>query len=426
MMNGKIENEFKLSGAINNQLKYSDGRTKDESLHKLIQALEVVEILHGTALRVKNRDEYFDTRDNYLLSNAASMRIREVNMNEYFVTLKQKSDKGKKASSVVRDETEVSTNKNTAYEDLQKMFETTFAYGEAALLSKVIIFNERHQIPIKTKVDEYLLCFDKYSFYSNDTHSHSEDYYEIEIESTKIAQEKDGQLQQFLDILGLFDYTPRFDSKFTKALKWLEKPVSFEDKQFLIFDIVQYSLKPPLEQKTIIKNFFGMIEKVLMKYEALIGSIKLPTGDGLIMSFDKEFNITPLLSDIYARVDRYNEQATQEKKLKFRTAIHYGPIFEYQDINGNINYAGDGINKASRVIGEGIESAFCNIAVDMYLGVFVSLTNNAPLSLFQVTGPPRAVEVMQSNEPILHIRSCTHFSRAAEQHTNLTAPHFGK
>jgi len=352
MNQNKIENEFKLSGTINNQLKYSDVRTKDASLQKLLRALEVAGITYEMPVRIKNKDEYFDTKDSYLSTIGASMRIREVDNSEYFITLKQKTESEQNANSLIRKEFEVPTNKRDANTNLKQLFSNSFNRNGDDLISKVVILNERHQVPIETNQGKYLLCFDKYSFYSSTTNSQSEDYYEIEIESTKITQEKDTQLQQLLGILNLFDYKLGFDSKFKKALKWLINPITFEDKQFLVFDVVQYSLKPPLEQKTIISSFFYMVERMLDKYKLLDDSLKIPTGDGLILSFDKEYNIFPFLSDIYGTVERQNEQHTKERKLCFRTAVHYGPIFEYQDINGNINYAGDGINMVSRIIGK--------------------------------------------------------------------------
>ena len=35
--------------------------------------------------------------------------------------------------------------------------------------------------------------------------------------------------------------------------------------------------------------------------------------------------------------------------MEIRTALHTGPIYEYTDINGNLNYAGSGINITARI-----------------------------------------------------------------------------
>ena len=352
MNSGKIESEYKLSSYINNQLKYKDVKTKDISLQKLLQALEVVNIACDKPVMVKNKDEYFDTVDDFLVSVSATIRIREVDKKDYFITLKQKVKNSKTHDSLVRDELEIPVAKNEAQIQLRQLFYNTYKRSGYDLIPKVTILNERHQIPIKTNQAQYLLCFDKYSFYSASTNVQSEDFYEIEIESSQIMENEDIQLQQYLKILNLFNYALESESKFKKALKWLNNPVAFENKQFVTFDIVQYSLKTPLNQKRAICNFFYIIEENLKKHDLFEKSLKIPTGDGLILSFDEKCNILPFLSDVYNMVLGKNKQSAEEQKLCFRTAIHCGAIFEYQDINGNVNYAGDGINMVSRIIGQ--------------------------------------------------------------------------
>ena len=51
--------------------------------------------------------------------------------------------------------------------------------------------------------------------------------------------------------------------------------------------------------------------------------------------------------------------------------------------------------------------------------VLVALALNAALSLGQVAGPPRAVQVMQRHQAILHVGACTHLGRAAQQDAHL-------
>ena len=58
--------------------------------------------------------------------------------------------------------------------------------------------------------------------------------------------------------------------------------------------------------------------------------------------------------------------------------------------------------------------------------VLVALALNAALSLGQVAGPPRAVQVMQRHQAILHVGACTHLGRAAQQDAHLAGADLGE
>ena len=56
----------------------------------------------------------------------------------------------------------------------------------------------------------------------------------------------------------------------------------------------------------------------------------------------------------------------------------------------------------------------------------VALPHDAPKALLQVAGPPWAIEIMQGDEPVLHIGSGSHFCGAAHEDTHLAAAHLGE
>ena len=70
-----------------------------------------------------------------------------------------------------------------------------------------------------------------------------------------------------------------------------------------------------------------------------------------------------------------------------------------------------------------VEGRFRDIAVDVYLLVAVALPDDAPAALLQITRPPRAVEVVERHEPVLHVHARAHFEGAAHEHTHLTGAH---
>ena len=74
----------------------------------------------------------------------------------------------------------------------------------------------------------------------------------------------------------------------------------------------------------------------------------------------------------------------------------------------------------------GIECAVGDVAVDMDSFVFVALPDNAALALLQVAGTPRAVQVMQGDEPVLDIHARSHLEGAAHKDAHLTSTNLGE
>ena len=74
----------------------------------------------------------------------------------------------------------------------------------------------------------------------------------------------------------------------------------------------------------------------------------------------------------------------------------------------------------------GVEGALGDIAVNVYLRIFVALPDDAPLPLLKVGRTPRAFEVVQGDELLLTVGAGTHALGAAQQDTHLTAPHLAE
>ena len=73
-----------------------------------------------------------------------------------------------------------------------------------------------------------------------------------------------------------------------------------------------------------------------------------------------------------------------------------------------------------------IKRIFSDVTIDFHLLISVSLPENTPLLLFQVRGLPRAIQMMQGNQPILNIGSCAKFRRRPHQDTHLSGAHLCK
>jgi class 3 adenylate cyclase len=116
----------------------------------------------------------------------------------------------------------------------------------------------------------------------------------------------------------------------------------------VFLDIVAYSQQPVNEQITL-KNRFNTILAEAIKDVAVNDRIILDTGDGAAISFlgDPEDALFVALS---IRDAILGDACTTLPCLYARIGINLGPVKLVQDINGQRNLIGDGINDAQRVM----------------------------------------------------------------------------
>lgn len=348
----KVETEIKLLGQYNNQLKYSND-TYDDSIKKIKNLLKILHIKSSMPISKYQSDTYFDTSDNKLLGMNYSARVRKINKENTSVTLKspveEQTENKLQALARKEDEYFLEPNKNAKafIEDL-----VATQWGILDIQEKLVVHTIRNVIPIETQWYKYELCFDKYNFYNCVQNKKSEDYYEIEIESDKPIQSTDEQISQltaiFTQILG---FTGSSISKYQRGIDWSNRLPDYTNKQFLAFDIVKYSTKQSYIQKEMIVKFTSLIDDVLKDMGLNSKTLKLPTGDGMFLCFDESRRILPLLGPILQKLAEINLNYQPKDRIDIRTSLHYGSVFEYQDINNHKNYAGMGINFTARIIG---------------------------------------------------------------------------
>ena len=73
-----------------------------------------------------------------------------------------------------------------------------------------------------------------------------------------------------------------------------------------------------------------------------------------------------------------------------------------------------------------VKGALGDITEDKHFLVLIALTHNASCALFQITRPPRAVQVMESDQAILYVGAGTHFLCASHQDSHLSGAYFCK
>ena len=79
-----------------------------------------------------------------------------------------------------------------------------------------------------------------------------------------------------------------------------------------------------------------------------------------------------------------------------------------------------------RLVQISIKGSLRHVLENLHLRVLVSLTDDTAIALRHIRRPPAHIQVMDGNQPILHIRPCPHFLGTAQKHTHLTGADFGK
>jgi uncharacterized protein YjbK len=352
----EIEAEIKLKGRYNNQLKYS--HSSSGSIGKIRSILAALEIEYSKEQTCQQKDEYFDT-DNYdLRKKECSLRIRTVNSaREQSLTFKKPPlDRQSTENSLRRTEHNkkglVCATDKEKHKAIQIFADETLDRLKMKSTAVVVVNNERITIPIKTGCDkEYSLCLDKFTFASTDGRS-SDDYYEIEIESEDEEDITDKKILTLSNLfVSIFSFISNKASKYERGCRWLENQNEIKHKQFAALDVVGYSLNSPLKQKRIVKQLTLIIKQILQKYSSEEVT-RLPIGDGIILVFDEKLNIISILTNILIEIQKTNNGIPDDYKIYVRSALHYGDVFDCQDINDNKNFVGDGINVTARIINE--------------------------------------------------------------------------
>lgn len=116
----------------------------------------------------------------------------------------------------------------------------------------------------------------------------------------------------------------------------------------VFLDIVGYS-KQPVSRQLVLKDAFNTHIADSIKNIAEMDRVILDTGDGASICFmgDPE---DALFSAIALRDAFYRATTGEMPDLMVRIGINLGPIKQVQDLNGQRNILGDGINVAQRVM----------------------------------------------------------------------------
>src|SRR5438034_2795595 len=126
----------------------------------------------------------------------------------------------------------------------------------------------------------------------------------------------------------------------------IKKKIELEVVHVLFLDIVGYSKRLTNEQQTLIDQLNQVVRssEEFQNAEAAGRLIKIPTGDGMALVFDKSpAQPVECALEISRALKTYPE-------LRVRMGVHSGPVSTVTDLNDRTNAAGIGINVAQRVM----------------------------------------------------------------------------
>ena len=116
----------------------------------------------------------------------------------------------------------------------------------------------------------------------------------------------------------------------------------------VVADIVGFA-KKSVEEQTRAKAHFSQVVQDLIKDVEDRARIVIDTGDGAAICFlgDPEDALNAALS----MCGTVNDDGKGEHGYELRIAVNVGPLKIVEDVNGNVNAIGDGINTAVRLLG---------------------------------------------------------------------------
>jgi len=125
----------------------------------------------------------------------------------------------------------------------------------------------------------------------------------------------------------------------------------------ILVDVINFSQLPALRQLEIItyltKSYSGMIKKMLRKSNMPLNRLVLgfvSTGDGffcILNPYMRGFGTILGLS-----FNHFSQHISKRYPYfeGLRVAVHSGMVYEFEDILGNKNFIGDGLNECSRYL----------------------------------------------------------------------------
>jgi hypothetical protein len=401
-----IEKEIKFIASANTQIKYYNLQLPSNIFERLERFIKVLGVeVHETHLApigrpAGRREIYFDT--GWQIANLGySLSIRshdgkDIDGTGNHVLILRTSGttdapdgikcltRSEYRMELAADVADQIVKNGLAFEDVVSFFPQVSLHLPAKLrfCQKGMVNIHRNWFRTSVDLEEYYVYIDRFNFVTADRQKHSEFYTEIDIERRfKTASAYSPQqhfhkrIVQLAEVLQTaFDIDVDLTPKYQRFREFCVSS-GMDDYYFIGFDVSDYSNRKSFAQKHLSQRFHEIIRDEL----ALCGlkkedePIKISIGDGAIIAMKTETDwstIVGLLRRIKNAVARHNKKAAMESPpadgdhhlaeadksgsmlIEYHTGIHYGSVYQFTDLNGMINLAGDGISTVNRVLNE--------------------------------------------------------------------------
>ncbi|MEI6397093.1 MAG: CYTH domain-containing protein [Candidatus Taylorbacteria bacterium] len=349
-----LEVETKLQLHANAQLKFSS-RTTQCILERKIRALcSALNISVGDRSEELVEDHYYDDEARTFRKAGLSLRLRRKG-EQFLLSFKSDSQNKHAGSILLRNEFEQVITKLAlpSHTEILAIIQTTFQQNlnPGPLKQILTIQNNRTNLPLVSSSSQATLSCDRFYYSRDGTFSDTMFLIEIESGSGYASFQQDNALLTLRTLLGeVLDCMPIHDSKLDAGIQWVNDPITTKTVHTVIFDIISYSKLSIPDQKRTIQQLNHHTKQALVEAfgDATSSLVYIPTGDGMLIVFERHpEKIIPFLVFLQQRTKRTVGAAA------FRCGLHTGQVFTYSDINDNLNFAGDGINTAQRVMALG-------------------------------------------------------------------------
>lgn len=360
------EKEYKLKPLANHQIKFQaigDAYRVSKIIDAILGVLDIkYEKPTSSKFDYTHIDTYFDSNNFFFLKHDYSLRVREYfHARQKNLTFKapKATEKINDFQKLVREEIqdsvadEVQFPDKVLFSDVKDHLSSSpnISY-EGYVYKKLKVITKRMKYKMEVSGTNADLSYDIFYYCDLLTHSYSEYFQEIEIEVTD-GNPNDGKIIKLCNLLEtLFEFENNPTSKYKQGMDWvLNKESQTKTIRFLGVDIIASSLLPDIIQKQAILLINKVVKDSIRENNIHTSSepIYISTGDGMIVGFSDDFrDYTIVIKDIERKMNENN--FIDGYGIKYRIALHRGPVFKHTDVNNSISVSGSGINVTARLL----------------------------------------------------------------------------
>lgn len=138
--------------------------------------------------------------------------------------------------------------------------------------------------------------------------------------------------------------------EFIRSPFYLQALLQVHERGVVLVDLADFSKLSNDEQVKLITRFQVYLRHIINLNQKYIESV-LSTGDGYFIIFHQDFHrMLKFVMALISQLSFYNFEDVGVNKFYFRISVNIGDVHFFYDINDRLNYVGDAMNDAKRLI----------------------------------------------------------------------------